>query len=93
MWKATSRCRRSTRFGRVLNCDAGSEHFWNRRQLRGALIDGRYITAQEFDQDLAHLDDPDFMTPSPIMGTAQLRTVRLSPTRKYQQLESFRVNP
>jgi ubiquinone/menaquinone biosynthesis C-methylase UbiE len=42
----------------------------NFEQLRGPLLDARYITEQEFDQDVAHLDDPDFMTPSPIMWTA-----------------------
>jgi ubiquinone/menaquinone biosynthesis C-methylase UbiE len=41
----------------------------NFKQLRGALLDGRYITEQEFDQDLALLDDAEFMTPSPIMWT------------------------
>jgi hypothetical protein len=34
------------------------------------LLDARYITGQEFDHDLAHLDDADFMTPSPILWTA-----------------------
>ncbi len=42
----------------------------NFEQLRGALLDARYITEQEFAQDSAHLDDPDFMAPSPIMWTA-----------------------
>jgi ubiquinone/menaquinone biosynthesis C-methylase UbiE len=42
----------------------------NFKQLRGALLDARYITEQEYTQDLAHLDDPDFMAPSPIMWTA-----------------------
>jgi SAM-dependent methyltransferase len=42
----------------------------NFKQLRGALLDGHYITEQEFDQDSARLDDPDFMAPSPIMWTA-----------------------
>jgi SAM-dependent methyltransferase len=42
----------------------------NFEQLHGALIDAGYITQQEFDQDLASLDDPDFMAPSPIMWTA-----------------------
>jgi ubiquinone/menaquinone biosynthesis C-methylase UbiE len=60
--------------GRLLMWQSGSAGVSlmraNFEQLRGALIDGRYITEQEFDQDLAHLDDPDFMTPSPIMWTA-----------------------
>jgi ubiquinone/menaquinone biosynthesis C-methylase UbiE len=42
----------------------------NFKQLRGALLDGHYITEQEFDQDSARLDDPDFMAPSPIMWSA-----------------------
>ena len=42
----------------------------NFKQLRGALLDARYISEQEFDQDSARLDDPEFMTPSPIMWTA-----------------------
>ena len=42
----------------------------NFEQLRGALLDARYITQQELAQDSAHLDDPDFMAPSPIMWTA-----------------------
>jgi hypothetical protein len=33
----------------------------NFKQLRGALPDACYITEQEFDQDSARLDDPDFM--------------------------------
>lgn len=41
----------------------------NFHQLRGALLDAHYITEQEFDQDSARLDDPDFMAPSPIMWT------------------------
>jgi ubiquinone/menaquinone biosynthesis C-methylase UbiE len=41
----------------------------NFKQLRGALLDGHYITEQEFDQDSARLDDSDFMAPSPIMWT------------------------
>jgi hypothetical protein len=42
----------------------------NFKQLHGDLIDARYITEQEFGQDSARLDDPEFMTPSPIMWTA-----------------------
>jgi len=42
----------------------------NFEQLRGALIEHRHVTEQQFDDDLARLDDPDFMTPSPIMWTA-----------------------
>jgi SAM-dependent methyltransferase len=42
----------------------------NFEQLRGALIEGHHVTEQQFDDDLARLNDPDFMTPSPIMWTA-----------------------
>src|SRR4029079_2634455 len=38
----------------------------NLEQLRTPMIDRNYITAREFDEDLAQLDDPDFMTPSGI---------------------------
>jgi hypothetical protein len=40
----------------------------NFEQLREAMIiDGNYVTQQQFDEDLARLDDPDFMTPSAIL--------------------------
>ena len=42
----------------------------NVEQLRGALIAGGLVTEEELQQDIARLDDPDFMTPSPIMWTA-----------------------
>jgi hypothetical protein len=42
----------------------------NFKQLRGALLEAHYITEQKVDRDAARLDDPDFMTPSPIMWTA-----------------------
>jgi SAM-dependent methyltransferase len=42
----------------------------NYEQLRSTMIDAGYITETEFNQDLAGLDDPDFMMPSPIMWTA-----------------------
>jgi 2-polyprenyl-3-methyl-5-hydroxy-6-metoxy-1,4-benzoquinol methylase len=42
----------------------------NFEQLRGALLERHHVTEQQFDGDLARLDDPDFMTPSPIMWTA-----------------------
>jgi hypothetical protein len=41
----------------------------NVEQLRGALIAGGYVTEKELEQDTARLDDPEFMTPSPIMWT------------------------
>jgi hypothetical protein len=37
-------------------------------QLREALIEGGYITQQQFDRDIASLDDPAIMAPSPLMG-------------------------
>ncbi len=42
----------------------------NYEQLRDALIDAGYITQQEFDQDVARLDDPSFMMPSGILWAA-----------------------
>ncbi|HEX3967134.1 MAG TPA: methyltransferase domain-containing protein [Edaphobacter sp.] len=41
----------------------------NFEQLHRTMIDAGYLTGQEFDQDLARLDDPDFLMPSPIMWT------------------------
>jgi SAM-dependent methyltransferase len=38
--------------------------------LRRDLIGGNYITAQQFEEDVARLDDPDFMTPSAILWSA-----------------------
>jgi len=38
--------------------------------LRGAMIDGNYITPQQFDEDVARLDDPDFLMPSAILWAA-----------------------
>jgi hypothetical protein len=37
---------------------------------RGAMIDGGYITDEEFDRDLARMKADDFMMPSPLMWTA-----------------------
>jgi SAM-dependent methyltransferase len=42
----------------------------NFEQLRGAMIEGHYITDYEIDRDLARLEDPDFMMPSAIMWAA-----------------------
>ena len=39
----------------------------NFEQLREAMIDGNYVTQQQFDEDLARLDDPNFMTPFSIL--------------------------
>jgi SAM-dependent methyltransferase len=41
----------------------------NFEQLHTSMIDAGYITEEEFNQDLARLDDPSFMMPSPIMWT------------------------
>jgi SAM-dependent methyltransferase len=41
----------------------------NFEQLRSNMIDAGYITEEEFNEDIARLDDPNFMTPSPIMWT------------------------
>ena len=45
----------------------------NYEQLRGAMIGAGYLTEQEFDQDIARLDDPSFLMPSPILWTARGR--------------------
>jgi SAM-dependent methyltransferase len=42
----------------------------NYEQLRSAMIDAGYITTEEFDQDIARLDDPSFMMPSPLLWAA-----------------------
>ena len=42
----------------------------NLEQLRAPMVDRNYITPKEFDEDLARLDDPDFMTPSGILWSA-----------------------
>jgi len=42
----------------------------NYEQLRATMIDGNYITLRQFEEDLARLDDPDFMMPSGILWSA-----------------------
>ncbi|HEX7157744.1 MAG TPA: methyltransferase domain-containing protein [Edaphobacter sp.] len=42
----------------------------NFEQLRTAMIDAGYITQQEFEEDIARLDDPTFVMPSPVMWAA-----------------------
>jgi SAM-dependent methyltransferase len=42
----------------------------NYEQLRQPMIDGGYVTQQQFEDDLARLDDPEFMMPSPILWSA-----------------------
>jgi SAM-dependent methyltransferase len=39
----------------------------NLEKLRETMIERNYITRQEFDRDLAQLDDPDLLTPSSIL--------------------------
>jgi SAM-dependent methyltransferase len=38
--------------------------------LRDAMVDGNYITPQQFEEDIARLDDPDFLMPSSILWSA-----------------------
>lgn len=42
----------------------------NYEQLHSAMIDAGYITEEDFDRDMARLDDPSFMMPSPILWAA-----------------------
>jgi SAM-dependent methyltransferase len=42
----------------------------NYEQLRSAMIETGFITKKEFDQDLAGLDDPNFLVPSPLLWAA-----------------------
>ncbi len=42
----------------------------NFEQLREAMIEAKYITPQQFDEDLARLNDPSFMMPSTILWSA-----------------------
>jgi hypothetical protein len=72
----------------------------NFEQLRGALIGARYVTEQEFDQDIAHLDDPDFMAPSPhhvdsmgaptisVTASPLLNQCEFNPTRQVRLVET-----
>jgi len=38
--------------------------------LREAMVDGEYITSQQFEEDIARLGDPEFLMPSPILWSA-----------------------
>jgi len=38
--------------------------------LRDAMVDGNYIKPQQIEKDIARLDDPDFLMPSPILWSA-----------------------
>jgi len=42
----------------------------NYMQVRKAMTNAGFVTHQHFDQDIASLDSPAFMMPSPIMWTA-----------------------
>lgn len=42
----------------------------NYEQLHDAMIDAKYITQQEFDEDMARLDDAHFMVPTAILWSA-----------------------
>jgi SAM-dependent methyltransferase len=42
----------------------------NYEQLHRSMIDAGYLTEEEFDRDIARLEDQDFLMPSPIMWTA-----------------------
>ncbi|MEO6528176.1 MAG: methyltransferase domain-containing protein [Gemmatimonadaceae bacterium] len=42
----------------------------NFEQLRDDLVDGGYVTASEFERDVAALEDPEFVMPSPILWAA-----------------------
>jgi SAM-dependent methyltransferase len=42
----------------------------NYEQLRSAMTGAGYVTEQEFNQDIARLDDPNFLMPSPILWSA-----------------------
>jgi ubiquinone/menaquinone biosynthesis C-methylase UbiE len=41
----------------------------NFEQLHDALITSGYVSSEELEEDIARLDDPEFVTPSPIMWT------------------------
>jgi SAM-dependent methyltransferase len=45
----------------------------NYEQLRDAMIQAGYITEQQFNQDLARMEEPDFMMPSAILWSASGR--------------------
>jgi SAM-dependent methyltransferase len=63
--------------GRMFMCPCGSEGAdllrANMEELHDVLIDCGLITQMEFDEDLAHLNNPDFMVPSPIMWSVRGR--------------------
>ena len=42
----------------------------NYEQLRSDMIRAGYVTEQDFEQDVAGLEDPNFMMPSPVLWAA-----------------------
>jgi hypothetical protein len=42
----------------------------NYEQLKQAMSKAGYITEEEFAQDIARLDDPSLLMPSPVLGAA-----------------------
>ncbi len=58
----------------TLGRTAGSELIKaNFTQLRDAILATGLVTEGEFAQDLAHLDEEEFMAPSPVMWTVASR--------------------
>jgi len=60
--------------GRVFMCDSGSPGAdilrASYQQLRTAMIDGGYLTEQQFEEDVARLDSLEFIAPSGILWAA-----------------------
>ena len=60
--------------GRVLSWQGGSIgagiHRTNARHVRAEIIESGLMTEDDFERELARLDDPDVLIPSPIMWTA-----------------------
>lgn len=42
----------------------------NFEQLREEMIEANYVTPQQFDEDVARLNNPSFTMPSPILWSA-----------------------
>jgi ubiquinone/menaquinone biosynthesis C-methylase UbiE len=57
-------------FGKSMGASMTRTNF---EQLHDALITGGYVTEQELEEDIARLDDPEFVMPSPIMWTTCAR--------------------
>jgi SAM-dependent methyltransferase len=60
--------------GRVIMCQGGSAGARlvraNHEQLRNEILATGLVTEQEFELDMARLDEPDYLAPSPIMWSA-----------------------